>query len=388
MGKSELPAGLVRVQETWRQLGNEDPFWAILAAPGTSGGKWKLEDFFGTGDQHIDWVIRKAELVGASFKRRRALDFGCGVGRLTQAMCKHFEQCIGVDVAEPMVALAQRHNRHPDNCRYVHNPASDLSLFEKDSFDFLCTLLVLQHMAPQYSSRYIKEFVRVLAPSGLIVLQIPDSIRRAGESSHSTAITSSLPKDAFMADITSEASWLTVTPSQHVSVPIKLTNRSAYDWPALGAADGRCQIKLANHWRSHSGHLIKLDDARTTLPADLLSGCSVELNLVVKAPDKAGSYLLEIDVVQEMVSWFANKGSRTLLIPVTVEAISPAGSTEQAVSTPAACNSTASFSIEMHGIPKTEVTELLSSAGARLLHVEEDTFAGPEWLSYLYFVTK
>jgi len=93
-------------------------------------------------------------------------------------------------------------------------------------------------------------------------------------------------------------------------------------------------------------------------------------------------------VVQELVSWFADKGSRTLLIPVTVEVVAPTEPAERVVSSAAAGTSAASFSIEMHGIPKPEVAELLTSVGARLLHVEEDTFAGPEWLSYLYFVTK
>ena len=48
-------------------------------------------------------------------------------------------------------------------------------------------------------------------------------------------------------------------------------------------------------------------------------GDETELRLVVNAPRQAGDYLLEIDMLQEGVSWFGPKGSKTLRVPVKVE---------------------------------------------------------------------
>src|SRR5260370_760331 len=58
-------------------------------------------------------------------------------------------------------------------CRFVVHDANDLALFHEDTFDLIYTSLVLQHMRPEYSLNYIKEFLRVLAPGGLIIFQIP-----------------------------------------------------------------------------------------------------------------------------------------------------------------------------------------------------------------------
>ena len=41
------------------------------------------------------------------------------------------------------------------------------------AFDFVYSSLVLQHMKPEYSQNYIKEFLRILAPGGLVYFQLP-----------------------------------------------------------------------------------------------------------------------------------------------------------------------------------------------------------------------
>jgi SAM-dependent methyltransferase len=40
------------------------------------------------------------------------------------------------------------------------------------------TSVVLQHMEPQLSIRYLREFARVLRPGGILVFQIPDRIEK------------------------------------------------------------------------------------------------------------------------------------------------------------------------------------------------------------------
>ncbi len=105
--------------------------------------------------------------------KKRALDFGCGVGRLTQALAAHFEQVDGVDVSRGMIKLADDLNPFPDSCRFHLNQAGDLALFETGSFDFVFSQITLQHMPPKYSRRYIREFIRLLRPGGVMVFQIP-----------------------------------------------------------------------------------------------------------------------------------------------------------------------------------------------------------------------
>jgi ubiquinone/menaquinone biosynthesis C-methylase UbiE len=110
---------------------------------------------------------------GLSPEPGRALDFGCGVGRLTQALAEYFSEVVGLDISAPMVERAREYNRHGDRCTYRVNLVDDLSQLDSASFDFVYSDKVLQHMHPSISSRYIGEFFRILKPGGVALFQIP-----------------------------------------------------------------------------------------------------------------------------------------------------------------------------------------------------------------------
>ena len=73
------------LQETWDALGKQDPFGAILE-PLRGTGEWDLEEFFAWGEREIDGVLADGRRLGLPAAFGSALDFGCGAGRLTQAM--------------------------------------------------------------------------------------------------------------------------------------------------------------------------------------------------------------------------------------------------------------------------------------------------------------
>jgi SAM-dependent methyltransferase len=168
---------LDKLQANWNEFGETDPLWAILSDPAKKGGKWDWDEFFRTGEGDVEQVLRGVAAQGIELRRRKALDFGCGVGRLTQALGLHFEECCGVDIAPSMIRLAREHNRRGARCRYELNAHPDLRLFAGGTFDFIYSTLVLQHMRPEYSKQYIAEFLRVLAPGGCAVFSLPSGLR-------------------------------------------------------------------------------------------------------------------------------------------------------------------------------------------------------------------
>ena len=161
------------LQVNWNEFGKTDPLWAILTEPGKEGNKWDLEDFFDTGKREIDELITFIQSLGFSPQSGEALDFGCGVGRLTQALCAHFDGATGVDIAQSMLERARQHNRQGARCKYVLNESDNLHQFPRNTFAFIYSNYVLQHMRPEYSLRYIQEFVRVLQPGGILAFQLP-----------------------------------------------------------------------------------------------------------------------------------------------------------------------------------------------------------------------
>jgi ubiquinone/menaquinone biosynthesis C-methylase UbiE len=73
-----------------------------------------------------------------------------------------------------MVAKARELNRDLSNCNFVVNASADLRTFPDETFDFIYSARVLQHLPTQKAiEQYISEFARVLKSEGLLVFQVP-----------------------------------------------------------------------------------------------------------------------------------------------------------------------------------------------------------------------
>lgn len=164
---------LKELQKHWNQFGKQDPLWAIATWDDKKGNKWNPEEFFELGRQEIAGVMEYVQKLGLLQQLGRALDFGCGVGRLTQALASYFDEVVGIDIAPSMVKLAKQYNRFGARCTYRVNDQDNLRLFPDQEFHFIYSNIVLQHMKPEYAKSYIKEFLRVLKPEGVLIFQLP-----------------------------------------------------------------------------------------------------------------------------------------------------------------------------------------------------------------------
>ena len=166
-----------RHKQDWERLAEVDPLWAVLTAPDQKRQGWVVDDFFATGEVEIAHVFSVVDGLGRPAGSRRALDFGCGVGRLTRALGMRFESAIGVDISEAMIAQARLLNEAFPQCEFRVNAAPDLGQFETSSFDFVYSSIVLQHLRSVADiERYVTEFLRVTRPGGVVVFGIPSHI--------------------------------------------------------------------------------------------------------------------------------------------------------------------------------------------------------------------
>jgi SAM-dependent methyltransferase len=163
---------LERLRATWGALGEDDPLWAILSDPRKRGGRWDVTEFFAAGEAEIAVLDVACEAFGLPQARRSALDFGCGVGRLSRALAARYANVVGVDISTSMVGHARRLNADRPNLRFVENAQSDLRFANDSSFDLVYSVITLQHMPAALQRAYIAEFLRVLAPDGLGVFQV------------------------------------------------------------------------------------------------------------------------------------------------------------------------------------------------------------------------
>jgi len=166
-------SAFAKVEAVYEKFGSEDPFYAVLTNDEYKRENLDIEKFYRTGEELIDRQLQDIAAAGLRVDRRRALDFGCGVGRLTNALGRHFEEVIGVDISSTMIENAKKHRRS-ENCQFVVNKRQDLSMFEDDQFSFVYSDITIQHIPAPASENYIRDFLRVLSPGGLAIFLVPD----------------------------------------------------------------------------------------------------------------------------------------------------------------------------------------------------------------------
>lgn len=159
----------------WNALGQRDVLGSVLGPTDKEAG-WDVEAFFETGRADVALIMTSVDRLAPFLSKRRALDFGCGPGRLVLALSDYFDEVRGLDIAESMIARARQWNRVPERCQFEVNRQPHLRRFAAGTFDLVYSRLVLQHVPPCLMKRYIPELVRVLAPGGVLVFQLPTKI--------------------------------------------------------------------------------------------------------------------------------------------------------------------------------------------------------------------
>jgi len=166
-----VPHDLSEIQKNWDRLGKLDPLYAIKVGirkeggewERKEGGKWDIREFFQTGIDEIDAIIKEAGRLNIRIPGKRALDFGCGVGRVTQALPKYFHAVDGIDIAPSMIELANSYNTHKETVHYYLNTKNTLENFNDNTYDFIYSVEVFQHMQPRYQETYLSELLRILS---------------------------------------------------------------------------------------------------------------------------------------------------------------------------------------------------------------------------------
>lgn len=170
--KSQLDTKLSEL-ETLRDLWDECAQTDLDAMHhiATNRTDWSTAEFFDTGIEEIRQVLHNADRLGY-VPRLSALDFGCGMGRCTNALGDWFESVVGMDLSPAMVKLARENQRH-SHVHYVESGADLLTQMRGRRFTFVFSTLTLQHIPRHMQGDYIGQLLDMLDVRGVAVLTMP-----------------------------------------------------------------------------------------------------------------------------------------------------------------------------------------------------------------------
>jgi len=148
----------------WRELGETQPYWGVLTHPDFRTENLtpaNIEAFYESGAQYIGEIVGQFERLTGTRPSGKALDFGCGTGRLTEAMSA-YASTIGYDISPGMLEKARRRQ----------GKGVYVDALPDGPFDWINTFIVLQHIPPARGMALIEDLLARLAPGGLLSLQL------------------------------------------------------------------------------------------------------------------------------------------------------------------------------------------------------------------------
>jgi SAM-dependent methyltransferase len=160
------PDVLDRMRDDWNARAREDANYYVAFGR----REQRDEEFFASAAPIVRVLEAELKRLPA---RDAALEIGCGPGRLLKPMSRHFAAIHGVDVSGEMIRLAREKLRGVANAHVYPASGADLSIFAANSFDFIYSYAVFQHIpSREVVFQYLQESRRVLKPDGILRCQI------------------------------------------------------------------------------------------------------------------------------------------------------------------------------------------------------------------------
>jgi SAM-dependent methyltransferase len=172
---------MLATDKEWKKWGEKDPYFGVVSHPQFRSRSiaQNRDDFFRSGEEFIAEVLSQADrYFGGTRQHESALDFGCGVARLTIPLARRFKHVDGVDVSAFMLDEARK------NCKTfaVDNAEFHLTDGKNDyahwprRYDFVNSYIVLQHIPLRRGYAIIDSLLGLLADAGIAMLHV--SLRR------------------------------------------------------------------------------------------------------------------------------------------------------------------------------------------------------------------
>lgn len=234
----------------WKAWGKTNPYFGVYTETKFDGQNIdnNRAEFFSTGEKNIGIFLDRAQKYFGALQTGRALDFGCGVGRLTIPLARRFSNAVGVDISEDMMAEARLNCDRLDikNATFVE---SDDNLSKVTGlFDLVLSYIVLQHLPRDKGMQVADRLLGLVAPGGVANLHF--TTRRLNDTAKDKLrywARHNVPQVA--------ATWRFVRGKGWSTLAMRMTEYEMSDILALFKKHGMSEVLVTAHYQeSYPGY--------------------------------------------------------------------------------------------------------------------------------------
>lgn len=159
---------MMSTDKAWEKFGKSDPYFGVLADERFASDSIaeNRDAFFDTGRSSVAHILSRYQEHFGPVQRGRALDFGCGVGRLTFPLAQEFASVLGLDISPSMLAEAETNADRLGLSNVQFALADDRLSNAVGEFDFVNSYIVLQHIPVRRGLAILSRLVEKVRPGG------------------------------------------------------------------------------------------------------------------------------------------------------------------------------------------------------------------------------
>ncbi len=161
----------------WEKWGKSSPYYGVLSNEKFTGQTISdslADQFYASGQNDVANAIKmiKAMHNGTLPQFKRAVDFGCGVGRITVPLAQHAKKTTGLDISPSMLEAARQNLPATLRKRITYETSdSNLTALPKQ-YDLVYSNIVLQHIPTKRGYRIISKLLDNLERQGFAALHV------------------------------------------------------------------------------------------------------------------------------------------------------------------------------------------------------------------------
>jgi 2-polyprenyl-3-methyl-5-hydroxy-6-metoxy-1,4-benzoquinol methylase len=169
----------------WEKWGKKDPYFGVITDEkyrSINITEKTKSDFFESGAIHIEHVLSVCKKhFDFNFLPKRALDFGCGVGRVLIPLSTIADEVVGLDVSDSMLQEADKNCKEQriENVKLLKSDDT-MSRLEGE-FNFIHSCIVLQHIPVARGKLILMRLIKHMSKGGIAAIHITYSKSRYNE---------------------------------------------------------------------------------------------------------------------------------------------------------------------------------------------------------------
>jgi 2-polyprenyl-3-methyl-5-hydroxy-6-metoxy-1,4-benzoquinol methylase len=174
---------LAHIESVWERYGKEDPYYSVATQDvfrKENLSEDAIKQFYLSGKDTMLMVERILQRVGVwdSLAKAHCMEYGCGLGRVTAQLARYFTTVKGLDISANHLAMAKSRMEALGIGNVSFQKVRSVSELEKTAnYDFIFSVIVLQHNPPPVIADIIRSFFLSLNKGGIALFQVPVRIK-------------------------------------------------------------------------------------------------------------------------------------------------------------------------------------------------------------------